>query len=342
MKINEVIRKYRKEQNLTQEQIANFLGVTSPAVNKWENGVSYPDITLLAPLARILKIDVDTLLCFHEELSDIEINRIIEELSKEITINGYLESFDKATDYIRKYPNCNKLILFIAQIMDMYLDMEDIEDKKKYEKYINSWFETVALCSESELANMSIISLCMKNIKNKDFENAQNLLNKIPSPGIDKRNMQANLLIEQGLYDEAYEIYEKMIYEKANELINSLSLIGNLKCKEKNYNDALSYAKLSQVVAEHFQLGSYAANSSEFCILVEMKDKEKSLQVMRKMIDGLYGFSMKQSRLYPHMKFKDDCNFDSIKDMLKISFEKDEVLDFIRNEEEFIKIMDKL
>lgn len=40
MRIGEIIRRYRKEQNLTQEEVANFLGVTAPAVNKWENGVS--------------------------------------------------------------------------------------------------------------------------------------------------------------------------------------------------------------------------------------------------------------------------------------------------------------
>ena len=40
MKMGETIRKYRKEQNMTQEEMANRLGVTPPAVNKWENGVS--------------------------------------------------------------------------------------------------------------------------------------------------------------------------------------------------------------------------------------------------------------------------------------------------------------
>lgn len=77
MKIYETIRKYRKEQNLTQEQVANQLGVSAPAVNKWENGISYPDIELLAPLARLLKIDIDTLLSFHEELSEKEIGQFI-------------------------------------------------------------------------------------------------------------------------------------------------------------------------------------------------------------------------------------------------------------------------
>lgn len=39
MQIGEVIRKYRKQKNMTQEEMANRLGVTAPAVNKWENGV---------------------------------------------------------------------------------------------------------------------------------------------------------------------------------------------------------------------------------------------------------------------------------------------------------------
>ena len=62
MKINEVIRQRRKELGLTQERVAELLGVSAPAVNKWENGNSYPDITLLPPLARLLKTDLNTLL----------------------------------------------------------------------------------------------------------------------------------------------------------------------------------------------------------------------------------------------------------------------------------------
>ena len=40
MKINQIIRQKRKELSLTQEQIADFLGVSTPAVNKWEKGGS--------------------------------------------------------------------------------------------------------------------------------------------------------------------------------------------------------------------------------------------------------------------------------------------------------------
>ena len=56
MSLGKVIRKYRKIKNLTQEEMAGRLGVTAPAVNKWENENSYPDITLLGPIARLLGI----------------------------------------------------------------------------------------------------------------------------------------------------------------------------------------------------------------------------------------------------------------------------------------------
>ena len=64
MRINEIIRERRLAENLTQEQVALRLGVTAPAVNKWEKGTSYPDITLLPALARLLKTDLNTVLSF--------------------------------------------------------------------------------------------------------------------------------------------------------------------------------------------------------------------------------------------------------------------------------------
>ncbi len=66
--------------------MAGRLGVTAPAVNKWENENSYPDITLLAPIARLLNISLDTLLLFHEDLTPEEINEIVRE-AKEINEN---------------------------------------------------------------------------------------------------------------------------------------------------------------------------------------------------------------------------------------------------------------
>ncbi|MFR4201341.1 MAG: helix-turn-helix transcriptional regulator [Flavonifractor plautii] len=49
MKLNETIRRLRRAKGLTQEQVAQALGVSGPAVNKWERGACCPDLALLAP-----------------------------------------------------------------------------------------------------------------------------------------------------------------------------------------------------------------------------------------------------------------------------------------------------
>ena len=53
--LNESIKKLRRERNLTQEALAEFLGVTFQTVSNWERGESYPDITMLPEIASFLR-----------------------------------------------------------------------------------------------------------------------------------------------------------------------------------------------------------------------------------------------------------------------------------------------
>ena len=63
VKIGKFIAERRKEQNLTQMQLAESLGITDRAVSKWENGRSLPDSSIMFSLCEILKISVNDLLC---------------------------------------------------------------------------------------------------------------------------------------------------------------------------------------------------------------------------------------------------------------------------------------
>ena len=73
MEIGSVIREKRTAQGLTQEQVATALGVSAPAVSKWERGESFPEITLLPALARLLGTDLNGLLSFQQEMGREEI-----------------------------------------------------------------------------------------------------------------------------------------------------------------------------------------------------------------------------------------------------------------------------
>lgn len=132
MNIGTVIRTYRKEKNMTQEEMANRLGVTAPAVNKWEKGNSYPDITLLAPIARLLNISLDTLLSFQEELTEEEITQIIMEADQRLKTESYEEVFQWAKQKIETYPNSLMLIWQLAISHLSCLAIEDENYKKAH------------------------------------------------------------------------------------------------------------------------------------------------------------------------------------------------------------------
>ena len=59
--LSENLKKYRILKGLTQEEIAEYLGITAQSVSKWERGESYPDITFLPALANIFETSIDLL-----------------------------------------------------------------------------------------------------------------------------------------------------------------------------------------------------------------------------------------------------------------------------------------
>ena len=159
MDIGVVIKKYRKEAGMTQEEMANRLGVTTPAVNKWENSNSKPDIELLAPIARLLDISLDTLLSIHEYLSDTEIEKIIRKMDRMFSEEGYEKTYEWALRLIKEYPNCNMLIWQAAPMLDIVCAGKDVEGTYKVVKYLLEDFR-----NEEEFGYMAGYEPCEKLI----------------------------------------------------------------------------------------------------------------------------------------------------------------------------------
>lgn len=72
MNIGQQIANRRKLLGLTQRNLADVLHVSFQAISKWENGTTFPDVTLLAPLARVLRTSVDALVDHRPALTDYE------------------------------------------------------------------------------------------------------------------------------------------------------------------------------------------------------------------------------------------------------------------------------
>ena len=70
------LKNLRKARNLTQEELAEHLGISFQAISKWERGEGYPDITMLPALARYFGVTVDELIGMNEIEAARELDRI--------------------------------------------------------------------------------------------------------------------------------------------------------------------------------------------------------------------------------------------------------------------------
>ena len=77
------IIRLRRKKKLTQEELADFMGVTKASVSKWEKGVNTPDLLLLPQLAAFFDVTVDELIGYEAQLSREQIRRQYAELSKD-------------------------------------------------------------------------------------------------------------------------------------------------------------------------------------------------------------------------------------------------------------------
>lgn len=336
MKINEVIRTLRKEEGYTQEQVANYLGVTAPAVNKWEKGVSYPDITLLPPLARLLNTSIDQLLSFKSSLTQLEIQTFISDLNDAYQTDGFEVAFNKGQDLITTYPNSDHLIFSIAQLAYAYLAMLNAE-VDVYEPQIIKLYQRLLTTQDSEL--LIAVQSALANIYTHrfEFEAAREIINRIPNQGMDKRYLEAKIYEKEERLDLAYEIYETMLFKNANTICQILQLM--LTLQQKQNTDCHETVELIQKTATLFEL-SKMVYLSPLISTLDLEDGEKTLSTLESVVAGLN--ETNTSTLYRHVQIDvDELNRSSVFMVLQ-ALETDPALDYLRMEPRFISLMERL
>ena len=113
-KTGQLITELRKEKGLTQKQLADALNVTDKAVSKWERGLSFPDISMLEPIAELLGVSIMEILAGERQPEDGTLTR---EEAKDL-INASVELGDEE---IRHKKERSRLIIIILIVVAMLL-----------------------------------------------------------------------------------------------------------------------------------------------------------------------------------------------------------------------------
>ena len=324
MKIAEVIKKYRKEAGMTQEEMACRLGVTTPAVNKWENGVSNPDIELLAPIARLLHISLDTLMSYKEELTTSEINDIIRKMDKMFDSEEFEKVYEWASEKIKEYPNCNMLIWQVAVMLDARRLTDEVTDLAKYDEQINAWYEIALNDEDEEIKRHAADSLFGFYLRKKDYAKAEKYLQYFSDNDPVKRINQGRLYKEQGDKENAYTTLESVLFAEYQTLNVIFSMMTAMAIEAGDSPKARCLAEKMGNLAGIFEMGRYREYASMLDVVCAEKNVEETFCVAEQLLnsaESLYDFQ--KSTLFQHMKFNQPESemADSLKEKLLLLFD---------------------
>ena len=179
MQIHEIIRTRRTALGLTQEQLAGKLGVSAPAVNKWERGNSYPDITLLPVLARTLRVDLNTLLSFREDLTETEIAEFLNRLYEVSRTEGCGAAFSLAEEKLRQFPNSDALAYSAAGLLEGLLTLfpgTDETARPGREDFVAGLYEQAAQSADPKIREWATYTVASRCIARGDLDRAEALV----------------------------------------------------------------------------------------------------------------------------------------------------------------------
>jgi Predicted transcriptional regulators len=111
--IGEKIKTLRKKHGLTQEKLADYLRVSYQAVSKWETGVASPDLSLIAPLTKLLHVSADELLGLNDIIDSRRVE-LKEAYDKTWNTGDLDERYKIAETAVSEYPGDTEYLEWLA------------------------------------------------------------------------------------------------------------------------------------------------------------------------------------------------------------------------------------
>ena len=337
MQIHQIIREKRKALGLTQEQVAERLGVSTPAVNKWEKGSTYPDITLLPALARLLETDLNTLLSFQAELTQQEIDDFVNAVDQVIKEQGYEQGFQMALDKLREYPACEGLLYWVTLYLDGAMLFYGVSEHVPYKAQLQSFYERLAGSAEASVRETAQAMLIANYRQCGELAKAEALIQSLPRAALDQEEQWAVRYTQQGNDEEAKKLWAHRLRSGVMEIQTALLYLLEIALKEGEAADAALYASKYEDLTRAFELPEWMAANAHLQLAVGQEDSKACMALLRQILPAMReNGGISTSPLYRELGDRDNKAFFSVlADALQKELMNSEKWAFLRADEDF-------
>lgn len=219
MKLSENLVYLRRKKGVTQETVADFLGITKASVSKWETGLSLPDIAQLPKLASYYDISIDELIGYEAQISMELIKKQYALFAEAFVKQPFAEVMEEIRNFIRQYYSCYSAVLQMVVLLLNHYTMAE-----KSEQY-NVLGEMISLCEhireKSTDENLCVEAMVLQAAIEMLQGNPQATIEKL-KPFCETRNVKES---SEGILTQAYQMTGQI--EEALEW-NQVSMFGHL------------------------------------------------------------------------------------------------------------------
>ena len=292
MSIGATIKKLRRERDMTQEQLAEFLGITANAVSQWECDRTAPDISQLPVLANIFRVSADVLLGIDVETKDARIDEIYQEI-RELWCAGQRTEAEKVCrEGLAQFPDSSILMGSLAYFLSCSNNQaKQDESISLFERIRNS-------TNDDKTKNFAIGNLCQLYMKVGKEETAKQLAESVPDPIYTKADFRLMTLRGE---DWAYELRSQIWHEFNSFIWKLRNLTNAFKGKHPLYTEEERLAlwqKTIDMVKLFYETGDYDfdeqilidAHFNKACIFITLNDLESALGELEKMLSHIHQF----------------------------------------------------
>ena len=193
MNIGNKIRELRKQRGITQEQIAESIGISFQAISKWENNIALPDITLAPVLASYFGVSMDELFDFNLKEIEYAVEDITEEAYK-YRESDPSESRRILEEGLKKYPENDILLNNLLYVLNY---------SEKPDETIMIASKLVEKTVQNDVKYDALRFLAYAYKAKGDLESAEAAIEQIPEIYFTKLTEKAYLLSGKAMFEAA-------------------------------------------------------------------------------------------------------------------------------------------
>ena len=237
--LGEKIKSLRKQKNISQEVLANYLGVSFQAVSKWENGNTMPDVTLIPAIAYFFGISTDELFDFNLYELEKQVELICNEAYK-YRISNTAKSEKILREGLKRFPGNDVILNNLLYTLDYRTRADEVITLCK----------TLIASTKDDSVKYDvcrILASCYR--ENNQTDLIKPILEIIPEIYFSKLGLMATLLNGE----DSYEAAQKQKNISAEDLIDMLIVAGKYLKENGETEKANSQFRIALKIIDAFQ-----------------------------------------------------------------------------------------